>query len=447
MKGKKLKQRRPPDIRYAPEARRSWEVLLARQDVVHRNIQAVQAVEWIEPRAKPDPDWEPLAFRRLFVESADDVLELAPSELEVVWKHRDRLCGSVQAAAEVNAFLRVQQGLDEFYAGHEAFLGLPEVQQAGALLSDIDNLEDCAPVVVQVPDEPPVINSVSWPHPVLLPREIVEMPAHGGGGSLVSAEAPTPTLEPAAAELILHEDDIEHMSHAALHQAWKMRKVAFADLRAAAAALARLRYENRSDSSLRSLEGYLSHPLIQQLVDDLPERAHEAGKDDDQTAAAQEEVNVDARTYAVRRTAVREGQVGFRQSLINTYGLRCCVTGTEQSEVLQAAHIQPYKGAHTNELANGLLLRGDIHQLFDAHLLSIHPDRLTVEVSGRVVDGYYRSLHGQVVDVGETVSRERLRMHHRMYELKSLNASWRGPPPKMKNPCQADLEQGLRDHG
>ena len=122
MKRKKLQQ----SISYALEARRSWEVLLARQDVVHPTIQAVQPVEWIEPRAKPDPDWEPLAFRRLFVESADDVLELAPSELEVVWKHRDRLCGSVQAAAEVNAFLRVQQGLDEFYAGHEAFLGLAE---------------------------------------------------------------------------------------------------------------------------------------------------------------------------------------------------------------------------------------------------------------------------------------------------------------------------------
>src|ERR1700722_13744752 len=43
--------------------------------------------------------------------------------------------------------------------------------------------------------------------------------------------------------------------------------------------------------------------------------------------------------------------------------------------VLEAAHITPYMGASTNSLLNGLLLRADIHTLFNLGLISIDPDR------------------------------------------------------------------------
>lgn len=79
-------------------------------------------------------------------------------------------------------------------------------------------------------------------------------------------------------------------------------------------------------------------------------------------------------TYAAIRT--RQRQARFRRRLIDAYEGRCAVTGSRALSVLEAAHIHPYGGPQTNKLMNGLLLRADIHTLFDLH-------RLTIVCSGR----------------------------------------------------------------
>jgi hypothetical protein len=59
------------------------------------------------------------------------------------------------------------------------------------------------------------------------------------------------------------------------------------------------------------------------------------------------------------------------------------VTDTGIQGLLEAAHISPYKGDHTDKVTNGPLLRADIHALFDLHLLTVLPDytvRLAPEV-------------------------------------------------------------------
>lgn len=71
---------------------------------------------------------------------------------------------------------------------------------------------------------------------------------------------------------------------------------------------------------------------------------------------------------ALRSVAQRVGQQVFRQKLMGTYGGRCQVTGCDVAEALEAAHIDPYDGTNST-VANGLLLRADIHALFDAHRL------------------------------------------------------------------------------
>ena len=58
---------------------------------------------------------------------------------------------------------------------------------------------------------------------------------------------------------------------------------------------------------------------------------------------------------------------------MTAYGGTCCITGYRTESVLEAAHIAPYKGLHTNEVTNGLLLRSDIHTLFDRHLVTVTP--------------------------------------------------------------------------
>ena len=51
---------------------------------------------------------------------------------------------------------------------------------------------------------------------------------------------------------------------------------------------------------------------------------------------------------------------------MDAYGGRCAITGYDVEEALQAAHIVPYLGPQSNTVNNGLLLRADVHNLFDS---------------------------------------------------------------------------------
>lgn len=70
----------------------------------------------------------------------------------------------------------------------------------------------------------------------------------------------------------------------------------------------------------------------------------------------------------------RQGQPAFRRGLLDAYGGRCAVTGCPIEALLEAAHILPYRGGETNVVQNGLLLRADIHTLFDLGLLAVGAD-------------------------------------------------------------------------
>ena len=71
----------------------------------------------------------------------------------------------------------------------------------------------------------------------------------------------------------------------------------------------------------------------------------------------------DARKRISRMIAQRRGQSAFRNNLFDAYGGRCAITGCEVPDVLEAAHIFPYRGEDTNKVVNGLLLRADVHTL------------------------------------------------------------------------------------
>lgn len=74
---------------------------------------------------------------------------------------------------------------------------------------------------------------------------------------------------------------------------------------------------------------------------------------------------------ALRQIMERRGQPMFRQALIHAYQGRCCVTGSRVVDVLEAAHIRPHSDGGGYEVRNGLLLRADIHTLFDLGLLGV----------------------------------------------------------------------------
>lgn len=87
---------------------------------------------------------------------------------------------------------------------------------------------------------------------------------------------------------------------------------------------------------------------------------------------------------APRLTAVRVGQRAFKALVQEAYGRRCAVTGDKIVPVLQAAHIRPVNAAGENRVDNGMLLRSDVHTLFDRGYLGVHPERRRLMVSPRL---------------------------------------------------------------
>ena len=105
----------------------------------------------------------------------------------------------------------------------------------------------------------------------------------------------------------------------------------------------------------------------------------------------------DRRLRVERQICERRGQVPFRNSLRKRYGDRCLVTDCRVLAVLEAAHISPYRGEEDNHCDNGLLLRADIHTLFDLNLLGIEPGTLQIELHTQIATDY-ASLAGKHID-------------------------------------------------
>ncbi|MDP3896767.1 MAG: HNH endonuclease [Mesorhizobium sp.] len=102
----------------------------------------------------------------------------------------------------------------------------------------------------------------------------------------------------------------------------------------------------------------------------------------------------DERERAIRAIRVRRGQPAFRAALLEAYGRRCAITGCAVADVLEAAHITPYLGRLTHHVSNGLLLRTDLHTLFDCGLLAIEPVTRTVVIAEALKISSYSKLAG-----------------------------------------------------
>ena len=86
---------------------------------------------------------------------------------------------------------------------------------------------------------------------------------------------------------------------------------------------------------------------------------------------------------APRLILPRLGQGTFRVAVTDAYGRACAVTGEHSLPVLEAAHIKPYAQSGPHDVGNGLLLRADLHRLFDQGYLTVTPE-LCLEVSPRL---------------------------------------------------------------
>ncbi len=94
-------------------------------------------------------------------------------------------------------------------------------------------------------------------------------------------------------------------------------------------------------------------------------------------------VELDERELRLREVVEREGQGAFRLRMLDVYEGQCAITGEHTLPVLDAAHIQPYLGARSNHVQNGLVLTKEFHALFDRGYVGVTPD-YEVRVSERL---------------------------------------------------------------
>lgn len=103
--------------------------------------------------------------------------------------------------------------------------------------------------------------------------------------------------------------------------------------------------------------------------------------------------NLEDARYKISKTIVqRRGQPEFRNKLLIAYEGKCAVTGFDAEAALEAAHIIQYKGPQTNHVANGILLRADLHTLFDLGLWSVDTETMRVVISPKLQVTSYASL-------------------------------------------------------
>lgn len=94
----------------------------------------------------------------------------------------------------------------------------------------------------------------------------------------------------------------------------------------------------------------------------------------------------------------RIGQGTFRVAVMEAYGRQCAMTRERALPALEASHIRPFAEVESHYVRNGLLLRSDLHRLFDTGYLTVTPEH-RVEASSRMRDDFndgenYLQLHG-----------------------------------------------------
>lgn len=129
----------------------------------------------------------------------------------------------------------------------------------------------------------------------------------------------------------------------------------------------------------------------------------------------------DGREMIVENITHRRGQPQLRQSLLVAYDYTCAITGCNAADALEAAYIIPYRGKYTHHTSNAILLRADVHTLFDLGKVSVDTRSMTVVVNDELLDTSYRLLADRPLhypkDETQRPSTEALDLHRRLVGL------------------------------
>ena len=129
----------------------------------------------------------------------------------------------------------------------------------------------------------------------------------------------------------------------------------------------------------------------------------------------------EAKSRILVSIARRRGQTKFRQLLLEAYDYKCAITNFDAEAALEAAHIIPYVETGNNEPSNGLLLRADLHTLFDLNLIVIYPKTLQVFLHPDLQQTAYREMQGKIIRIPND---ERLKPSSALWEQRLKQCIW-----------------------
>ena len=132
-----------------------------------------------------------------------------------------------------------------------------------------------------------------------------------------------------------------------------------------------------------------------------------------------EALNDDGRR-SIRLLRLRRGQPRLRRNLLKLYKGKCCISGCKIQAVLHACHIDSHAESLNNKSTNALLLRSDIHDLFDLNLIGINPKDFTIAVSKSLRHSEYAEFSGQKLAQ---------RSDDRIPDLEALKRRWKAFRP------------------
>jgi len=128
---------------------------------------------------------------------------------------------------------------------------------------------------------------------------------------------------------------------------------------------------------------------------------------------------VSIREIVMRSIAVRRGQPLFRKVLLGLYSHKCAVSGWDANVALEAAHILPVASNGNHEPSNGLLLRADLHTLFDLHYIGVNPKTMLVSISPFLLATRYNEFNGQPINmpisVADQPDKSALAKHYKVF--------------------------------
>jgi hypothetical protein len=142
-----------------------------------------------------------------------------------------------------------------------------------------------------------------------------------------------------------------------------------------------------------------------------PGAAYEVKDGDDDEAALPME-------FAARAICARRGKRELREALCRAYGDRCALTGACLKDLLEVAYIVPYPTGDVHAASNALLMRADVHTLWDLNLIGIEPRAGRIHIAPKLGGTSYEKIGGRKLLPrldGSSAGREALMERWRMF--------------------------------